>query len=167
MPRKLFMQQKVWSIRDRFTITDEENEPCYEVEGEVWTLGKKLHVYDMQGTEVVYLQQKLWSFLPRFHIFRGEECVATLVKEFTFLHPRYRVEGPEWEVSGNFMAHDYEISAGEKIIAVVKKAWFTWGDFYEIDAADGVDSELVLAVVLGIDAILEQSGAAVTVSSGN
>lgn len=36
--------------------------------------------------------------------------VAEIKKEFTFLFPKYSIEGLGWEVNGSFMAHDYEIT---------------------------------------------------------
>lgn len=40
---KLYIKQKVFSIGAKFHITDENGENRYRVEGEVFTLGKKLH----------------------------------------------------------------------------------------------------------------------------
>ena len=58
----------------------------------------------------------------------------------------------DWEVNGNFGAHDYEISGARGTVASVHKQWFTWGDCYEICISENENEQLVLAVVLAIDA---------------
>jgi uncharacterized protein YxjI len=44
---KLYIKQKVFSWADRFTVKDENGADRYFVEGEMFSWGKKLHVYDM------------------------------------------------------------------------------------------------------------------------
>ena len=70
--------------------------------------------------------------------------------------PYYTVEGPGWEVQGDFFDHDYEITDAGTPVASVQKQWFTWGDTYEIDVNDrDYDPVAVLAVAIVIDAVLE------------
>jgi len=49
---------------DKFTIKDEQGNDCYYVEGEIFSMGHKLHVYDAQSREVVYIRQKVSSLHP-------------------------------------------------------------------------------------------------------
>ena len=85
---------------------------------------------------------------------------AEIVKDFTLFTQHYRVEGMDWEVNGNFGAHDYEVSGARGTVASVHKQWFTWGDCYEICISENENEQLVLAVVLAIDAVMAQSSAA-------
>ena len=163
---KLYIKEKVFSWGDRFTVKDEQGNDKYIVEGEVFSWGKKLHVYDMAGMEVAFIKQEVWSFLPRYHVFCGTEQVAEIRKEFTFLFPRYTIDGLGWEINGSFMAHDYEISQNGHSIVVIRKEWMTWGDSYELDIQNPADEIVALAVVLTIDCVTESSGgASVTVST--
>lgn len=165
---KLYIKQKVFSWGDKFRIYDEYENDKYSVEGEVFTFGKKLHLNDRNGKELAFIHQKMWSFLPKFFISRNGVDVAQVIKEFTFFRQEYTVEGPGWTVNGDFLAHEYEISAGNRTVAAVSKQWFTWGDTYEIDIAADADEILVLCVVLIIDAVLAQSdSSAVTTTSTN
>jgi len=150
---KLIMQQKVFSWTDRFRVWDEAGEDRYVVEGEFLVFGKRLHVKDTAGQEVALVERKLFSFLPRFFVYVGGEQVAEIVREFTFLHPRYTVQDLEWDVEGDFLAHNYTIAREEQQIATIHKEWLTWGDCYVIDVADSADAVTVLAVVLAIDCV--------------
>lgn len=154
---KLYIKQKVFSWGDKFRIYDEYENDKYYVEGEVFTLGKKLHLYSPVDGELAYIHQKVLSFLPKYFISRNGIDVAQVIKEFTFFRQKYTVEGLGWTVSGDFLAHDYDISANGRRIASISKHWFTWGDTYEIDIASDADEIMVLCVVLIIDAVIAQS----------
>lgn len=165
---KLYMKQKVFSLRDRFTVKDESEQDRYYVEGEIFTIGKKLHICDMAGNEVAFVQQKVLTFLPRFFVFVDGVQVAEIVKEFSILRPRYRIEGPGWRVEGDFWAHDYEIvDADAQPIVSVHKVWLAWGDSYELDISRREDEVQALATVLAIDCVLDAAGAAAASSSSN
>ena len=152
---KLYIKQKVFSWGDKFTVKDVNGEDRYFVEGEVFSWGKKLHMYDLRGNEVAFIQQKLFTFLPRYFVYVGDELVAEIVKEFTFFHNSYTINGLNWTVDGNFLDHDYAVESQGRNIAVVTKEWFTWGDAYQIDVSDVIDPVLALSVVLVIDACID------------
>ena len=163
---KLYIKEKVFSWGDKFTVKDEYGYDKYVVEGEVFTWGKKLHIYDMTGREVAFIKQEVWSFLPRCYVFCGGQQVAEIKKEFTFLFPKYSIEGLGWEIDGSFLAHEYEITKGGRSIVTISKEWMTWGDSYELNIANPADEILALAVVITIDCVMESnSGASVSVSS--
>ena len=167
---KLFMKQKVFSWKDRFTVKDEYDQDRYYVEGEFFTLGKKLHVYDTAGEEKAFIQEKVFSLKPRYFVFVGGVQAAEIVREFKLIHPLYFVNGLDWKCTGNFSGHQYEISRDGEDIARVSKAWFSWGDSYELEVADDRNELLSLAVVLSIDcvqAMLEAASASSSSASSN
>ena len=161
---KLYIKQKVFSWGDNFRIYDEYENDMYYVKGEVFTFGKKLHLYATDGKELSYIHQKVMSFLPRYFINRNGEDIAQVIKEFTFFRQEYTVEGLGWTVEGDFWAHEYQINSERGVVATISKHWFTWGDTYEIDIADGIDEVMALSVALIIDAVIDSqrssSGAA-------
>ena len=164
---KLYMKQKVFSLKDRFYIKDEQGNDRYYVEGEFFSIGKKLHLYDMNGNELAYIQQKVLTFLPRFFVYINGKEVAEIVKEFTFLKPKYSINGLGWNVEGDFWSHEYSMTNNGRGVASVHKAWFSWGDSYEIDINNAGDEVLTLAVVLAIDAVLSDEAAAANSASSS
>ena len=130
-------------------------EDKYVVQGEVFSLGKKLHVYDMLGREAAYIRQELMTFLPRFTVFAEGEEIAQVKKEFSFLVPRYTIEGLGWEIEGSFWEHEYQITQNGQPIVTISKEWMTWGDSYELDIRNPADEIIALAVVLTIDCVRE------------
>lgn len=152
---KLYIQQKIFTWGDKFFIYDADGNQKYSVEGEVLTFGKKLHLYDVSENELIYIEQQLFTFFPRYILYRNGEKFAEVVKEFSLFHPEYTVYGPDWNVRGEFFAHEYTVVSGDTVIAAVTKEWFTLGDAYEISLNDNADEIAALAVVLVIDACLD------------
>lgn len=157
---KLYIKQKVFSWRDKFTVKDEAGNDRYFVEGELFSWGKKLHVTDIGGNEVAFIQQKVFSFLPRYFVYVGGEEVAEIVKEFSILRPKYSIEGLGWDINGDFWSHNYMITKNGNPIVTISKEWMTWGDSYELDIADPDDETVALAVVLTIDCVMAAQAAA-------
>lgn len=151
----LYIKQHIFTWGDKFSIYDEDGNEKYYVEGEILTFGKKLHLYDPLGNELAYIEQQLLTFLPKYLIYRGGEEFAEVVKEFTFFHPEYTVNGLGWTVRGDFFDHDYEVVDEDRTVASVSKEWFTLGDAYEISFGPDVDEVAALSVVLVIDACID------------
>ena len=153
---KLYIKQKVFSWNDRFSVYDAYESVLFTVEGEPVSFGKKRTIFDRNGNELYRIEQEVFRFRPRYHIVKNREIQATVVKEISMFSPYYTVEGPGWEVQGDFFDHDYEITDSGTPVASVQKQWFTWGDTYEIDVNDrDYDPVAVLAVAIVIDAVLE------------
>lgn len=153
----LYMKQQIFSWSDRFTIKDDLGNDKYFVEGELFSWGHKLHVFDVGNREIAFIKQELFVFLPQFEVYVNGTHVVTVKKELTFFTPKYTLEGTDWTVDGDFWHHDYEIKSPAGYLASISKAYFTWGDSYQIDISSGVDEVLVLATVLAIDCVIADS----------
>ena len=151
------MKQKILSFVDKFSIYDEGGNEAYWVEGELFSIGKKLDLFDKDNNHKAHIHQKVLSFLPRYFIQMNGEDVAEVVKHFTFFNQKFSVTGFDWQVDGDFLAHEYEIHRDNYIIATISKEWFTLGDAYSINITDGVEPTSVISVVLIIDAIISQA----------
>ncbi len=154
---QLYMKQKVFSWKDRFSIQNSYGEDKYFVEGKLLSIGKKLYIYDTAGREGAFVRQNVISLLPNFSVEIGGQEVAVIRKKFTLLKPKYYIEGPGWEVQGDFFAHDYTITENGKTVVTIHKVWMAWGDTFELDIADESREVLAMAVVLAIDAVMDAS----------
>lgn len=153
---KLYVKQKIFSWADTFSVYDGAENEVYLVKGALFSFGKKLTVYDTRGNELCRIEQEIFRFRPRYHVIKGDDIVATVVKEFSMFRPYYTVEGPEWEIEGDFFSHDYEITSGGRPIAAVQKQWFTWGDTYELCIDERTcDPITVMAIAIIIDCVLD------------
>lgn len=151
---RYYIKQKVFSWRDRFTVKDEQERDCYYVEGELLTLGKKLRIFTMDNQEAVYIEQKLWRFLPEYNLYIGNKQLATIKKEFHLFRNNYNIYGPDWQIEGNFLAHDYVIRERGEVIADINRKWLSWGDTYEINILDETQEDILLGAVIVIDCVI-------------
>ncbi|MBQ9531422.1 MAG: LURP-one-related family protein [Eubacterium sp.] len=152
---QLYMKQKVFSWKDKFSILNSYGEDKYYVEGKVISVGKKLRIYDTAGNELAFVSQKVVSLMPKFVVEMNGQEVATIKKKFTLLKPKYLIEGPGWEVQGNFTSHDYEIVDKGTVVVSIHKKWMSFGDAFELDIPDENNEILAVAVVLAIDAVMD------------
>ncbi len=157
---KLYIKQKVFSFKDRFTVKDGNGEDRYFVEGKLISVGKKLTVTDAAGNEVAFVRQKVMTLLPKFIVEINGEEVAAIKKKLSFLKPKYEVEGLDWNVEGDFFSHDYSITENGNVIASIHKRWMSWGDSFELDISDNADEVMALAVILAIDAVMDAAASA-------
>ena len=153
---KLYIKQKLFSWNDRFSVYDSTGREIYHIKGALFSFGNKLTVYDAGDREVCRIEQELFRLRQRYHVIKNEQCMATVIKEFSLFRPYYTIEGPDWEMQGDFLSHDYEILDGEKCIASVQKQWFTWGDTYEVDVNErDCDPITAMAIAIIIDCVLD------------
>ena len=156
---KYYINQK-FSFRDRFTVKDENMDDVFFAEGKFLSFGKKIHMHTMDGDEVLYIKQNVWSFLSRYEFFVGDELISEMKQEFTFFKKKYNIITPNWQNTGDVWALNYEIREGNQVIATINKKWFSFMDAYEIDVLAEEYLELILGVVIVIDADLQQNVAA-------
>jgi len=147
---RLYIKQKVFSWRDRFTIKNESGADRWSAQGEIFSWGRKLHIYDVSGREAAFIRQKMLTFLPRYFIEIGG-AVYTIKKEFTLLRPKFSIEGVPWRMGGNVWAHEYELFDSVGPIMRMSKHWFTWGDSYELDILNPANELLCLCIALTVD----------------
>ncbi len=153
----LYIKQKVFSFKDKFNIFDRNGEIKYSAEGELISLGKKLHVYDLNGNEVIYIRQRLMTFLPKYEItIHGRETVE-IVKNFTLFKHEYSIPGWNVKIHGDFFAHEYKVEQNGCEIAHMTKEWLSWGDTYSININNPADELIALASVLVVDCCMESN----------
>lgn len=153
---RLYIKQKIFSLGERFSVKDEFGNDRYFVEGEWLSIPKEFRIYNAQNQEVLSLESKFFSFLPTYQIIRNGEVAAEIVKEFSFFHPRYRIDGSPFSVEGDVFSHDYTILRDGAPVASISKEWFTWGDSYMINNFNGEDEEMLLAILIVIDFVLSR-----------
>ncbi|NLK39335.1 MAG: hypothetical protein GX303_03675 [Clostridiales bacterium] len=151
---KLYIKQKVFSFRDKFTVKDENGIDKYYVEGKLLSWGKQLYIFDRLERKVAFIKQRVFTFMPKYEVYVNDMLVSEIAKQFTFFKMRLTVSRLNWVVSGDFWAHSYKITSGDELIATIDKAWFSWGDSYVLDIHDQENEVIALAVILAIDCII-------------
>lgn len=151
--RKLYIKQKVFSLGENFTVTDEYEQPRYFVEGSFLKLPKHFLIYDENQQEIGKITKKTLALLPKFFVEVDGNEMITLKKEFTFFKSRYTISAQQIEIEGNWWDMNFVVSARGKQVAEIAKKWFSWGDTYEVIIFDEAMERLVLSLVIAIDRV--------------
>ena len=150
------MKQKLWCMGDDFTIKDQSGKDVFLVDGKAFSLGDKLSFQDMSGSELAFISQKLLSFKKTYELHRSGTLFATVVKELSLFKSKFTVDVPgpnDYEVKGNFTAHEYAFIRSGQQVANVSKQFFSWADTYGVDILNGEDDITILATAVIIDLV--------------
>jgi len=150
------MHEKLVSIGDDYWIENETGEREFYVDGKALRLRNTLIIKDVQGNEVYKLQEKLLRIKDTIGVQDADgKTVATIKKALISpLRDRWKVEvanGPEMDVQGNILDHEYKIEAGREKVAEVSKRWFRIRDTYGVEIEAGQDNALILAIAASLD----------------
>jgi uncharacterized protein YxjI len=153
------MRQKVLSIGDDFWIEDADGRRVYRVDGKALRLRHTLDLEDADGTKLCRIQTRLMHIRDTMDIEAPDGTQIARVHKalITPLRDRWKVDvenGPDLEIKGNVVDHEYEIEADDRKIAEISKKWFRIRDTYGVEIDPSAQPELILAVTIAIDAMI-------------
>jgi uncharacterized protein YxjI len=148
--------QKLISIGDDFWIEDQEGRKVFKVDGKALRLRETLLFEDMNGRELCKIQQRLLAITDTMAIEgpKGEQLALIKKALISPLRDRWSVNvsnGPDLDVQGDILNHEYSIKQGGQKIAEVSKKWFAFTDTYGVEIDSGQNDILILAVAIAID----------------
>jgi uncharacterized protein YxjI len=152
------MRQKLIAFGDDFYIENEQGQKVFKVDGKVLRVRDTLVFKDMAGTKLCQIQERMLRVKDTMKIEGPDGRTLATVKKaiITPLRDRWTVRikgGPDLEVQGNILDHEYRIGEGRQKVGEVSKKWFRVRDTYGVEVAEGQDDVLILAVTVAIDAM--------------
>ena len=130
---KFQMRERMFSVGDDHWITTEHGDKAFLVDGKVLRISDTFELKDVNGVQVAVIKKKL----------------------ITPFHDKYEAkleDGREWEVSGNFLEHEFEIEdENGSRLAKISKKWFSVRDTYGIQIEDDADVPLLLCIAVCVD----------------
>ena len=150
------MRQKMVSIGDDFWIENDRGEKVFNVDGKALRVRQTLIVEDARGTELYKIQERMLRVKDSMEVEDARGARVAMVKKalITPIRERWVVNvkgGPDLEVQGNILDHEYAIGEGRDKVAEVSKKWFRLRDSYGVSIDPGQDDVLILAVAVCID----------------
>jgi len=150
------MREKLLTIGDDFWIENDRGERAFKVDGKALRVRNTLIFEDAQGRELCKIQERMLRVKDTMEIEGpGGESLATVKKALISpIRDRFSVKvanGPDLEVKGNILDHEYSIGEGRDKVAEVSKRWFRIRDTYGVEIAPGQNDGLILAITVCID----------------
>ena len=128
----------------------------FKVDGKALRVRQTLVFEDTHGKELCKIQERMLRVKDSMEIEgpRGEQLAMVKKALITPIRERWVVKiknGPDLDVQGNIMDHEYTIGEGRDKVAEVSKKWFRVRDTYGVDIEPGQDDVVILAVAVCID----------------
>ncbi len=150
------MREKLVSIGDDYWIENERGEKVFKVDGKALRVRQTLIFEDRSGRELAKIQERMLRIKDSMEIEGPAGNQIAMVKKALIapLRERWTVKikgGPDLEVKGNILDHEYTIGEGRAKVAEVSKKWFRVRDTYGVEIEPGQDDILILAITACID----------------
>jgi uncharacterized protein YxjI len=150
------MRQKMISIGDDFWIENDRGQKVFKVDGKALRVRQTLILEDARGAELYKIQERMLRVKDSMEVEDARGARVAMVKKalITPIRERWVVNvksGPDLDVQGNILDHEYAIGEGRDKIAEVSKKWFRLRDTYGVEIDPGQDDALILAVCVCID----------------
>src|SRR5512136_290200 len=150
------MRQKMVAIGDDFWIENDHGQKVFKVDGKALRVRQTLILENAQGQELYKIQERMLRVKDSMEVEDARGARVAMVKKalITPIRERWVVNvkgGPDLDVQGNILDHEYTIGEGRDKIAEVSKKWFRLRDTYGVEIDPGQDDALILAVAVCID----------------
>lgn len=152
------MRQRLVSVGDDFWIETDSGERAYKVDGKALRLRQTLVFEDAGGHKLAKIQERMLRIKDAMEIEDADGNRLAMVKKALIspLRERWKVEiegGPDLDVQGNLVDHEYTFSGGHDTVATVSKQWFRVADTYGVEIEPGQDPVIILAATVALDAM--------------
>ena len=155
-PTRYQMREKLVSIGDDSWIENDRGEKVYKVDGKALRVRDTLILKDRQDREVAKIQTKVVRIKDSMEIEgpHGERLGIVKKALITPLRERYTVkigDGPDIDIQGNILDHEYRFEIGRDKIAEVSKKWFRIRETYGVEIDPGQNDVVILAATVALD----------------
>jgi len=126
------------------------------VDGKALRVRETLLFEDARGTELAKIQERMLRVKDSMEVEGPGGDQLAMVKKALIspVRDRWVVKikgGPDLDVKGNILNHEYTIGEGRNKVAEVSKKWFRIRDSYGVEIEPGQDDIVILAVTVCID----------------
>ncbi len=163
MPNRYKIRQKLMSIGDDFWIENQDGQRVFKVDGKALRLRKTLIFEDIKGNKLCQIQERWLPIKETMAIDDANGNQMATVKKALIapLRDRWAVNvkgGPDLDVQGNILDHEYSIKQGWNKVAEVSKKWISLTDTYVVEIDEGQNDILILAIAVAIDMMAHDGG---------
>ncbi len=150
------MREKLVSIGDDFWIENSQGQKVFKVDGKALRVRKTLKFKDTHGNTLAQIQERKLRVKDSMEVEDANGKRVALVKKAIIspIRDRFTVKiknGPDLDVKGNILDHEYTIGEGRDKVAEVSKKWFRIRDSYGVQIDSEQDDIIILAVTVCID----------------
>lgn len=163
MSTRYQIRQKMFSIGDDFWIENQKGDRVFKVDGKALRLRETLYFEDLNGNKLCKIQGRLLAIRDTMVVEDPDGHQMAVIKKGLIapLGDHWTVTvrgGPDLDVQGNILDHEYSIMQRRKKIAEVSKKWLSLTDTYGVEIDEGQNDILILALAIAIDMMTHDDG---------
>jgi uncharacterized protein YxjI len=150
------MRQQLVSIGDDYWVETDSGQRAYKIDGKALRLRNTLIFEDPDARELAKIQERVARVRDSMEIEDADGNRLAMVKKamITPLRDRWAVtieDGPDLDIQGNIVDHEYTFTDGRTPVATVSKKWFRVADSYGVEISSDQDPVVVLAATVAVD----------------
>jgi uncharacterized protein YxjI len=160
-PDRYKMREKIFSIGDDDWIETQRGRRAYKVDGKALRLRNTLVLEEPRGNPVYEIQAKVLAVKDTMAISKPHGRDVAVVKHALIspLHDKMSANmtgGPDIEIRGNILNHEYKMERRGKRVAEVSKKWLAIRDTYTVEIEPGEDDALILALTVVVEQMCQE-----------
>ena len=146
---KYYFKEDFTILYDKGALMDADGHVVYDFESTKVFL-PCLQVYKY-GHHIGEVRERLRFVLGHFDIEVFGEYNDSLVEKLTFIRPKLLLEERGWEVKGDLMKWNYEITDREGLVLCdVHEEIFHWTKHFTVDIYDEENADALIMIVLAV-----------------
>lgn len=153
------LRRQLLAFGEDFWIQNAQGQNVYRLDGKVLALTQTFALEDANGSELARMQAEMFTLRRTMDVERGGQVVATVRKALiNILGQSFTVDiagDGQLQASGDVLNHEFQITAGDAVVATISKQWFAAEFMYGIAIAPGQDEVLMLCIAIAIDEMSE------------
>jgi uncharacterized protein YxjI len=150
------INQRLFSVRDSYTIKDTVGNPRFQCKGSIFALRKTFWLNTLTGAPIFKVRQRLCSLLPKFDIFNAQdEKIASVKVKFSLGIKKLAIESEtfgDYFIRGGILAWDFAVYQGSDengpVVARISKKIVSVNDSYSIDIMSGNEAFIMSLCIL-------------------
>lgn len=154
---KLYIKNKVWTLRGSSSVTDENGRDIFIVKGKFLSITHVKRIRDTSGNLLYKVRNKWLEFFSRSAFVSDSDGnrVARVKRKFGFKN-RIIVEGykDEIAVEGDFLSWTLDIYRNGEHIGAIRRE-FSLVDSFVLETSTEDDAAFMVALVIAVDNIFD------------
>ena len=156
----LYIKNKFISLGGSSYVLDENENKAYMIKGKVFSITKKKKIYDENKKLIYKIRNKFFHlFFHSVFVMDAKGNKIALLRQKLSLKTKLIVEGyqDEIKIEGEFFKREFSILRNGEVIGTVTKKFLTVRDSYSLNVKDPIDAPFLVALIIGIDNILDRN----------
>lgn len=164
---KLYIKQKVFKITDHYPVVNEAGDEVYQVDQDFKLIGNRITVRKNDGSKSFVLNKILFKIMPQYEVVFDDGKSFVIKQNFKLFKKDIDLISEDYNLTlkGDLWDLNFDVENQGQVVGHIDKAWFTWGDTYEITVFDQEFEEELIALLIVVDAIKDDENAAASANS--